>query len=351
MKKAYILLLVPILLVLALWSAVGRVGWEMPIPVISAKHGYLMVSGLLGTLISLERTLILKEKWWLSIPVLSALSVMMVLAGQSVFGFSLQILSALLLCLLYAKQWVQYKEVFLLGLLLGAVSWMVSGAILLLGNGFPAASVWYILFLLFTIASERLELSKFIYTPVWAHNLLLALFALLILVQGIPFHWGSNHISGVLIAGVGFWLVQFDIVKINLKKDGFFFYTGSTLFAGYIWLILSGVLMAMPLASFYHYDAVLHSFFIGFVFSMLFAHAPVIFPALLKINERPFSKLFYIPVVLTHILLLIRLYADYSGNWELRKWIGLFQVLTFGIFFLMMAVKILEGIFKPVKKS
>ncbi len=350
-KKAHILLLVPVLLILALWSAVGRVGWQIPIPVIAAKHGYLMVSGLLGTLISLERTLILKKIWWLIIPILSALSVVLVLAGQSRFGFFLQIVSSFLLCVLYTKQWYQYKEVFLLGLLLGSASWMISGIVLFIGNGFPGASIWYILFLLFTIASERLELSKFIYTPRWAQNLLLVLFALLIFVQCIPFHWGSNHVSGVLIAGIGFWLIQFDIVKINLKKQGFFFYTGSTLIAGYIWLMLSGVLMAIPLSTFYHYDAVLHSFFIGFVFSMLFAHSPIIFPALLKITERPFTKFFYMPIVLTHFLLLVRLYADYSGNWNLRKWVGLLQVAVFVIFFMMMAYKIGIQIWKPRIKS
>lgn len=351
MKKAHILLLVPVLLILALWSAVGRVGWEMPISVIAAKHGYLMVSGLLGTLISLERTLILRKPLWLSIPILSTLSVILVLAGQINFGFLLQIVSSLLLCILYSKQWFQYQEVFLLGLLLGSVSWMISGIVLFIGNGFPAASIWYILFLLFTIASERLELSKFIYTPKRAHHLLLVLFALLIFVQCIPFHWGSNHVSGVLMAGIGFWLIQFDIVKINLKKQGFFFYTGSTLFAGYIWLMLSGVLMAIPLSTFYHYDAVLHSFFIGFVFSMLFAHALIIFPALLKVQQRPFSKLFYMPVVLTHILLLMRLYADYSGNWQLRKWVGLLQVAAMVVFFALMAKEMINKVLKTRIKS
>lgn len=338
MRKAHILLLVPVLLILALWSAVGRVGWQMPIPVIAAKHGYLMVSGLLGTLISLERTLILKKPLWLSIPILSAISVIFVLNGLSSLGFSIQVFSSLLLCVLYAKQWFQYKDIFLLGLLLGSVSWMVSGFVLLLGNGFSAATVWYILFLLFTIASERLELSKFIYTPRWAHPTLLVIFASLIVAQAVPFHWGSNHISGILIAGIGYWLIQFDIVKINLKKSGSFYYTGSTLFAGYIWLMLSGVLMALPLATFYHYDAVLHSFFIGFVFSMLFAHAPIIFTALLKFQKPPFSKILYIPVFLTHALLLLRLYADYSGNWELRKWAGLLQVIVFASFFAGFAI-------------
>ncbi len=335
MKKPWILILVPILLITALYSAAGRVGWVMPIPIIAAQHGFLMVSGLFATLISFERTLILKQRWWLIIPLLSTASVVLVLTGMGAIGFGCQFLGAALLTLLYIRQWLQYREVFLLVLALSGLAWAASALVLLLGNTFPAATTWYILFLLYTIAAERLELSKFIATPPWAKPLLLVLFVLLFVTQAVPFHWGSNHITGLLLAGVGYWLLQFDIVKVNLKKDGFFYYTGSTLFVGYIWLMICGVLMALPLRTFYHYDAVLHSFFIGFTFSMLYAHAPIIFPALIGISKRPFHKLLYVPVWLTHALLLLRLYADYSSDWNLRKWIGLVQVFVILGYFLI----------------
>ena len=346
MKRTYLLFLIPIVLVLALWSAVGRVGWQMPIPVVAAKHGYLMASGLLGSLISIERTFILKQKWWLIIPVLNVCSVVSLLLGYNQTGFSLQVMAATLLSALYLRQWFHYKLVFLLGLLFGSLAWVISGVVLLNGGSFAAASIWYILFLLYTITAERLELTKFIPTPAWAQQAILLLFILLFLAQLVPFHLGSSHFSGILMAAVGLWLVQFDIVRINLRKKGFFLYTGSTLFGGYLWLMLSGVLMALPLRSFYHYDAVLHSFFIGFVFSKLFAHAPIIFPALLKITARPFSNFFYAPVALTHVLLLLRLFADYSGNWTLRKWTGLFQVIVFVGFFAGYAFQLFLGIRK-----
>ncbi len=346
MKKSRILILIPLSLVVALLSAIGRVGWQMPLPEMAARHGFLMVSGLFGTLISLERTLILQQRGWLSIPLLSAISVVLVIADVALPGFVAQVLAALLLGALYVKQWFRYREVYFLGLILSAMAWMVSGLVLLLGNGFPAASIWYVLFLLFTIAAERLELSKFVGMPSWARPLLLVLFILLLAVQGLPFHWGSGHLSGLLLAGIGFWLLQFDIVKINLKKSGFFYYTGSTLFGGYVWLMISGVLMALPLQTFYHYDAVLHSFFIGFTFSMLYAHAPIIFPALIGSRQKPFHKGLYLPVWFTHVLLLLRLYADYSSDWNLRKWVGLFQVLVMISFFVMFAILLFKGRFR-----
>lgn len=335
MKRIHFIALVPILLLAALYSAVARVGWSLPVSAMAVNHGFLMVSGLLGTLISLERTLILKNRIWISIPILSAGSAFLVIAGSVQTGFWCQLLAALLLAVLYTKQWLQFQQIYFFGLTLSALAWTISGVVLLLGRGFPSASIWHILFLLLTIASERLELSRFIATPRWAKTTIVLLFALLFLVQALPFHWGANYFNGALMAGLAYWLMEFDIVKINMKKSGFFRYTGITLFSGYLWLMISGVLMLLPIQTFYHYDAVLHSFFIGFVFSMLFAHAPIIFPALLKKTVKPFHPIFYLPVFLTHALLLLRLYADYASEFSLRKWVGLLQVAVFLLFFLI----------------
>lgn len=338
MKKTHLLLFVPLLLALAFYSALSRVGWILPLPSIAAKHGYLMVSALFATLISLERTLILKNRWWLSIPLLNLASVAWVLLGHEIPGFALQLAAAVLLSLLYMAQWQKYRKDYFVGLTLSALCWALSAFVLLLGKPFAAASMWYILFLLFTIVAERLELSGFIATPKWAKRLLMALLTLLFVAQTLPFHWGGKHLSGLIMAAVGYWLINFDIANLNLKKQGFFFFTGTTLVAGYLWLMISGVLMALPLTTAYHYDAVLHSFFIGFVFSMLYAHAPIIFPALLKLGFRPFHKLLYFPVLVTHALLLGRLYADYSLNWPLRKWLGMGQVAVMLFFFVTFAV-------------
>lgn len=340
--------MVPVLLLVALYSALGRVGWSLPIPEIAAKHGFLMVSGLFGTLISLERSLILKNRWWLSIPIFSAFSVVLIF-NYEVVAFGLQLLAATLLTILYIHQWKKYAENYFFGLCLSSLSWGMAAVVLLAGKAFAAASMWYLLFLLFTIVAERLELSKFVATPKWAKPLLLALLALLFAAQAIPFHWGANYVSGILVAGIAYWLMNFDIININLKKKGFFYYTGSSLFGGYAWLMLSGVLMALPLDAPYHYDAVLHSFFIGFAFLMLYAHAPIIFPALLGTGHKPFHKILYLPVFATHALLLLRLFADYSLNWQLRKWTGLLQIVVMLFFFGSFAVLMLQARKHPDK--
>ena len=60
-----------------------------------------------------------------------------------------------------------------------------------------------------------------------------------------------------------------------------------------------------PLESGLRYDAVLHCFFVGFVFSMIFGHAPVIFPAVLSV-QPVFERRFYVHVLLLHAALALR---------------------------------------------
>jgi hypothetical protein len=84
------------------------------------------------------------------------------------------------------------------------------------------------------------------------------------------------------------------------------------------------------------YDAMLHSIFIGFVFSMIFGHAPIIFPAILKyeINYRP---VFYPPLVLLHISLGLRIAGDLLVISGLRLWGGLFNVFVIISYFLLIS--------------
>ncbi|MFN3269942.1 MAG: hypothetical protein ACK42G_05095, partial [Candidatus Kapaibacteriota bacterium] len=49
----------------------------------------------------------------------------------------------------------------------------------------------------------------------------------------------------------------------------------------------------------------IHSITLGFVFSMVFAHAPIIFPNVGKFKFI-FSKILYIPFLLLHISIMLR---------------------------------------------
>ena len=64
------------------------------------------------------------------------------------------------------------------------------------------------------------------------------------------------------------------------------------------------------------YDAALHAIFVGFVFSMVFGHAPIIFPALMQVRIR-YTPWLYAPLALMHASLGLRVAGDLA---ELSAW-------------------------------
>ena len=75
----------------------------------------------------------------------------------------------------------------------------------------------------------------------------------------------------------------------------------------------------------------LHSIFLGFVFSMIFGHAPVIIPAVLRIAV-PYRPRFYAYLILLHGSLLLRVVGDLTLQPDLRRWGGLFNVVAVLLF-------------------
>lgn len=62
-------------LLAALWAGLMRLGWQLPAltPSLAMLHGPVMISGFLGTLITLERAVAMKQKWMYLPPLLSGL--------------------------------------------------------------------------------------------------------------------------------------------------------------------------------------------------------------------------------------------------------------------------------------
>lgn len=104
------------------------------------------------------------------------------------------------------------------------------------------------------------------------------------------------------------------------------------LLTGYGWLAVCGVLWLdigrmsfTDLGRAAHgsaYDAMLHAVFLGFVISMIFAHAPVIVPSVLG-RPLPFNRSFYLPLAMLHVTLLLRLVGgDAMHNEASWQWGG-----------------------------
>jgi hypothetical protein len=75
----------------------------------------------------------------------------------------------------------------------------------------------------------------------------------------------------------------------------------------------------------------LHAVFLGFIFSMIFGHAPIIFPAVLGLPVQ-FKPVFYVHLVLLHLSLIIRLAGDLLGFGPGRLWGGLLNGVALLLF-------------------
>jgi len=119
-----------------------------------------------------------------------------------------------------------------------------------------------------------------------------------------------------------------------VRQTGLTRFIAVCLLSGYVWLGVGGLLtwrFAGVLAGPY-YDAMLHTVFVGFVFAMIFGHAPIIIPAILGRTTSPYHPALYVPLLLLQASLLLRVVGDLLGWWPGRQWGGLLNALAVLLF-------------------
>jgi hypothetical protein len=235
-------------------------------------------------------------------------------------------------------------------MMLGALLWLAGNILWATGRPIHLVVWWWAGFLILTIAGERLELSRVLRLPDWVKWLFVAATAVYVgglVVTLFNYDWGLRLNGGGMIL-LAAWLLVFDLARRNLRKPGLTGYIAACLFSGYLWLGVGGMLAlsngavsAGPI-----YDAILHAIFLGFVFGMIFGHAPIIFPAVLG-RPLPYRPSFYLHLGLLQITLLMRIGGDLFNLPSLRQWGGLFNVLVLLIFLANMVWSLIQGGKKP----
>ncbi|WPP48003.1 hypothetical protein [Catalinimonas niigatensis] len=321
MKNPYhILPLVALALLIATTAGWLRLGWPIPISVNAGEHGAMMVGSFLGTLISLERAVVIKKRWAYLIPLLSGNSIFFFFAQLNVVAYVLLTAASLgYACMLYYL-YQRHEERHMLVMIGGAVCWLIGNLLLVKSQLYPLAVSWWIGFLLLTIAGERLELSRFLPDSKFKSTSFLLAIAIFLLGLLFPFHGAGRMIFGSGLILVGIWLYRYDIARISIRKEGLTQFVAASLLCGYFWLLICG---ALCLLSDFYYDAVLHSFFIGFVFSMIFAHGPIILPGVLKLSAKPYHPIFYLWLFGLQLSLILRISGSLAGIYDLQRWGGL----------------------------
>jgi hypothetical protein len=338
----------------AMWGGLLRIGWTWsPGPVASiVYHGPLMVGGFLGTLISLERAIALRRWWTYAAPIASASGAILLLSGFDARRAQWILIAASLVLVAVSTQIARRQfTIFNVVMGLGALAWLGGNVIWLREQLVPAAVPCWIAFALLTIIGERLELSRLLPDTRWRRPLFFGACATYLagIVIGVwqpGLGWG---ISGLGMLALASWLVVYDLARRTIRLTGLPCFTATCLLSGYFFLAVGGALsivyavilpairlggwswMSYPPGALLAYDAILHALFLGFVFSMVFGHMPIIFPAVLEV-AMDFSKRFYVHLVILQVSVALRIVCDISLWPNGRRWAGLLNTIAIAMF-------------------
>ncbi len=349
-RMRYPLLVLSLLLLLVgIWAGMLRLGWRWPVllSTLPFSHGPLMVSGFLGTLIGLERAVALGVRWAYLGPLATALGAIMIifnLGGN--LGALLITLGSFGLLLVFIVILRRYLAPYTVTMALGALVWLIGNLLWLSGRPVYQIVLWWAGFLILTIAGERLELGRLLShsrVVLRAFMIIIAVFvAGLVVLAWLP-DFGTR-LAGLGMLALAVWLLRYDIARRTVRKTGLPRYTAICLLLGYFWLAVAGILGLVfgQLVAGLQYDAYLHAIFLGFVFSMLFAHGPIIFPAVLGVPVL-YSSSFYAFLILLQVSLVGRVVADLAGLWQFRLWTGLLNAIALSLFIITMMVMVVRG--------
>lgn len=326
-----------ITLLAAMWAGMLRIGLALPplSPTLAGGHGPLMVAGFLGTVVGLERAVALGRPWMFLAPGFSVIGALLIIFAAPPWTGALAInVSSLVLVLLFVQLVRQQPTLFNYVLGLAGLVWLGGNLLWLFGHPIPDVAPWWAGFLVLTIAGERLELSRLVQisrasTLLFGAVLLIFIAGLIITPLNYALGWRVTGFGMVLLA---LWLLWQDVARRTVKIPGLTRFIAICMLLGYFWLLVGG-LVAITYGFLYGgtYDAALHAVFLGFVFSMIFGHAPVIFPAVLGVQMR-FSPRFYSHLALLHLSVLMRVSGGLAGALLLRQWAVVLNVSALLLF-------------------
>lgn len=348
-------------LVTGIWGGLVRLPMVLPLPAYGANwitfHGPLMVCGFLGTVIGLERAVGLRYWWTYAAPLLTGAGSVMLVGGM-LGKLPLVLITVGSIWFVAVSLYVVKLQPVLFTKVMagGAIAWAAGNVFWYFDWPINRVVPWWVGFLAFTIVGERLDLSRFQKPSPWSLPVLTCSLSLAALGLVLCAVWqvAGERVFGAGLLAMALWLGRFDIARRTVRQPGLPRFMASTLLVGYFWLAVAGVLMVSfsPLTSGLRYDSILHAFFVGFVFSMIFAHAPVIFPAVLAIPPV-FSTRFYFHVALLEAGLLMRVMGDLTSAATVRQWGAIVSGIAVAVFLLstVSALLLRKPEPKPAKRA
>lgn len=323
-----------VLAVAGFYGGLVRIGVPLPYARAPAElHGLIMMQGVFGTLVPLERAVALRTPFWFVSPILSIIATAALLAGlPASAALVAYAMAASVFCCLSGHVVRLQPAPFTIALLLGAVCLLIASIQTVMASGAVMASIpWWFAYLILTISGERLELSRLMGhgTATVAAFFAAALVLLIGCFIGLESAWGAGCF-GVGLLLLSAWLWRYDIALRTVRTHGQSRFMAVAILCGHAWLGVAGLLCLGIAESAAGADALIHAVTIGFALSMVMGHALVILPAVAGIRIR-YSPSLYVPLALLQAAVCYRVLADsFFIDW---RWIsGLLTVLALAMF-------------------
>ncbi len=337
--RALVLATVPLALLAGIAGGLLRVGVTLPatggadwLGYAALSHAALMICSFIGTVICIERAVAVKLRGaWLA-PLASGLGGVALLAGQAATGAWLLVAASAVFVAVNIEVVLRQRAPHTALLLAGALAWLAGNLAFALGLGSVATLPWWFVFLVLTIAAERLEMTRLMRRRPGAQLSLHAVLAALGLGAALSAFEprGGGVVYGAALFALAAWLATFDIARRTVHADGLARYMSVCLLGGYAWLAVAGAAWAATALGLPLRDTALHALGLGFIVSMMMGHAPVILPAVAGVKLQ-FGSFFYLPLAALHLSLLLRLAAGWDAM-PLRALGASFNAIAIALF-------------------
>jgi hypothetical protein len=271
-------------------------------------HAALMICGFLGTVLGIERAVAVKLRAAFIAPIAAGLGGVCLLLGRDSAGAVLELAAALVFVAVNVVVVRRQRAAHTVLLLAAGLCWFAGNALFAAGQDSGAILPWWFAFLVMTIAAERLEMTRLMRRRPAAQLALYGVLAMMAVGAALS---AASTLLGGLVYGISLlalaaWLGAFDIARRTLFAPGLSRYMAICLLTGYAWLAIAGAAWMMTAIGWPARDLALHALGLGFIFSMIMGHAPVILPAVARVKLR-FGLWFYLPLAALHLSLLVRL--------------------------------------------
>ena len=307
-------------------------------------HGPVMVLGFLGTLIALERAQALRNPLaYLAPALLGAGALALVVGAPVLLGQLLLLEGAVAFTAVLVALWVRAPLPLVAAQALGAL-FAALGAGLWIRLDVAAVLPLLAVFLIITIAAERAELAQLVMGAKAMPTLMImtcmlsagGVISLLAPAVGL-------RVLGLAALLVALWLLRDDVGRRMIRTSGLRRFNAAALLAGNVWLAVSGLVwlvVGQPVER-GSYDIAIHGTFLGFGLSMVMAHAPIIFPAVIG-RPLPYKRAMWVPLVALHVGLALRVAGDLAGLDLLWRTGGIVNVASILLFVVTAAYSVIR---------